>query len=104
MKFANFASGLFNFLKRTLLNKYVLVLASFGVYITFFDTYNLISRWETSLKMKELKRQYEYYEQEISKNREQFKRLKTDDAYLEQFAREKYLMRNKGEEIYIVKE
>jgi cell division protein DivIC len=45
-----------------------------------------------------------YYEDEIAKNKQLLNKLQKDDAYLEKFAREKYFMRNRGEEIFIIKE
>lgn len=104
MSVGSFFSHLFGIVKKIFLNKYLIVLVSFGVYITFFDANNLINRWESSRKMKELEQEYNYYQEEIKKNKHQLHQLKTSDEYLEQFAREKYLMRNKGEEIYLIKE
>ncbi len=95
---------IFNLLKSVVLNKYVIVLVSFGIYITFFDQHNLINRWQSNQKIKELEEEHKYYEQEIKKNKEELQRLQRDDDYLEKYAREKYFMRNKGEEIYIIKE
>lgn len=91
-------------LKSVILNKYIIVLVSFGVYITFFDQHNLINRWQLNQKIKELQQEHKYYEEEIAKNKNELQKLQKDDDYLEKYAREKYLMRNKGEEIFIIKE
>ena len=104
MSVGTFFSTLFGIIKKIFLNKYLIVLVSFTVYITFFDANNLINRWESNKKIKELEQEYDYYQEEIKKNKQQLHLLRTSDEYLEQFAREKYLMRNKGEEIYLIKE
>lgn len=91
-------------ISKIIFNKYLLVLVVFGVYITFFDEHSLMSRWESQRKMKEMQAEYNYYQEEIKKNKSQLQKLQTDDAYLEVFAREKYLMRQKGEVIFIIKE
>jgi len=104
MSFWSVSTKFFNSVKAIILNKYVIVLVAFGIYITFFDRYNLLNRWESNRKIKELNEEYKYYQGEIDKNKKELYRLQHDDGYLEKYAREKYLMRNKGEEIFIIKE
>jgi len=104
MSFRTVFYKIFSAIKAIVLNKYIIVLVTFGVYITFFDQHNLINRWQSNRKIKELKEEYKYYEGEIDKNKKELQRLQYDDEYLEKYAREKYLMRNKGEEIFIIKE
>ncbi len=100
----SFFGKIFSMLKSVFLNKYIIVLVSFGVYITFFDQHNLINRWQSNRKIKELQEEHKYYENEIAKNKHELQKLQKDDDYLEKYAREKYLMRNNGEEIFIIKE
>lgn len=95
---------IWGFLKPIVLNKYLIVLISFGVFITFFDDHNLIHRWETQRKIKELEKEYQYYQNEIKSSKMQMKKLQTDDGYLEKFAREKYHMKSEDEDIFIIKE
>lgn len=104
MSIRQFLAGTFKILKSTILNKYIIVLVGFGVYITFFDQHSLISRWQSAQKIKELNAEYKYYQEEIAKNKQQLNRLQRNNDYLEKFAREKYFMRNRGEEIFIIKE
>lgn len=99
-----FLSKIFKLLKSIILNKYILVLVGYGVYITFFDQHSLLSRWQSAQKIKELNAEYNYYQQEIAKNKQLLNKLQKDNDYLEKFAREKYFMRNRGEEIFIIKE
>jgi cell division protein FtsB len=95
---------IWSFLKPVVFNKYLLLLIGFGVYITFFDDHNLINRWQTQRKIRELQKEYDYYQNEIKANKEKIKRLQTDIDYLEKFARENYHMKAKDEDIFIIKE
>lgn len=104
MSVISFFEKIYYTIKPIVFNRYIIVLVTFGVYITFFDRHSLITRFKTNSKIKEMEEEYGYYEKEIKKNKFQLYKLKTDNQYLEQFAREKYLMRNKGEEIFIIKE
>lgn len=104
MSTQRFSAKIFKLLKSTILNKYIIVLVGFGVYITFFDQHSLLSRWQSAQKIKELNAEYKYYQEEIAKNKQLLNKLQKDNDYLEKFAREKYFMRNRGEEIFIIKE
>ncbi len=54
-------------------------------------------------KIKELEKEYNYYSDEIKVNKQIINDLQTNDAYLEKFAREKYLMKKDNEEIFIIR-
>jgi cell division protein FtsB len=99
----SFLTSIWNFVKPVFFNKYLIVLLSFLVYVTFFDQHNLIQRWETHRKISQMEKEHQYYQGEIDKNKSNMKRLKTDNEYLEKFAREHYHMKNKDEEIFIIK-
>jgi len=90
-------------IKRLIFNKYIIVLLFFAVFITFFDQHNLLQRWETHRKIYELQNEYQYYRDEIEKNKTEMYRLTNDDKYLEKFAREHYHMRKKNEVIFVFK-
>jgi len=100
----NFFEKTWGFVKRFILNKYVVVLLGFGIWVVFFDAHNLLTRWETAMKINELQKEYEYYQNEIKENKEKMYLLKNDDAYLEKIAREKYHMKNKDEEVFVISE
>ena len=91
-------------LKPVLLNKYLVVLLAFAVFIIFFDGHNLIQRWETHRKINQMEKEYKYYLDEIEKNKSEMYKLENDNEYLEKFAREHYHMKNKNEEIFIIKD
>ena len=76
------------------------MIAVFVLLITVFDRNNLIDRWQLKEQIRELDKQKAYYQQKISEDSTLLENLKTD-SFLEQFAREKYLMKRPGETIYI---
>ena len=62
----------------------------FGLLIVVFDKNNLIEAWRLKQKINALEVQETYYRQK-------------NDRYLEQYAREHYLMKRKEETIYLVR-
>ena len=71
--------------------------------ITVFDKNNLIEVWKLNQQLNELESQRDYYQQKITQDSTSLENLK-DDAFLERYAREHYLMKRQGETIYIIKE
>lgn len=86
-----------------ILNKYLITIFGFLVFITFFEQHSLINRWETYQNIKKLEKEYEYYKEEIKKNKTEYERLKNDKEYIEKFAREHYNMKLDDEDIFIIK-
>lgn len=75
---------------------------TFLVWMLFFDTNDLVSQYQLRDKVIELEDKKEYYSkriQEVNKEREE---LMSNPQLLEKFAREKYLMKRKDEEVFIV--
>jgi len=87
---------------KLLKNKYLLTSLAFILYITIFSQNNLIERFSAIHELKKLKSQKEYYLKIIKDNTEKIKELKTDQAHLEKFAREEYLMKKENEDIFII--
>jgi cell division protein FtsB len=93
---------MFHILLRILKNRYFIVTVAFIVWLVFFDNNNLLSRGRTKQTLNELRQQKSYYLHEIAKNKQEILELKTDTANLEKFAREKYLMKKDGEEVFVI--
>ena len=74
----------------------------FGLLIVVFDKNNLIEAWRLKQKMNALEVQETYYRQKIAEDSTVLENLK-NDRYLEQYAREHYLMKRKEETIYLVR-
>ena len=85
-----------NFLKDRRL--WVISIVIFVLLIAVFDKNNLIEVWKLNQQLKELEAQRDYYQDSTI-----LENLKNDDS-LERYAREHYLMKRKGETIYIIKE
>jgi len=83
-------------------NKYILAIIIFLLWIIIFDANNLIDRIKQMNNLRKLKQEKEYYIKKIAEEREKLNRLRTDDGYLEKFAREQYLMKKKDEDLFIV--
>jgi cell division protein FtsB len=83
-------------------NKYFITTLIFLIWISVFDKNNLVSQFELTQTLKELKQQKTYYLAEIQKDRKTANELKTNVNNLEKFAREKYLMKKEEEDLFII--
>jgi cell division protein FtsB len=94
--------GKFDF--NRLKNKYIITTMIFLVWIAFFDENNWVERAQNLRELKELRNDKEYYIEQIEKDTERLKELKTNDENLEKYAREQYLMKKEDEVIFVVVE
>ncbi len=76
---------------------------AFLIWMLFFDSEDLISQYKLIRKYYTLKYQKQYYIENIKELEKYKKALANDKKTLEKFAREKYFMKKKNEDIYIVK-
>lgn len=83
-------------------NKYLITILAFAVWMLFFDQNKLGNRYRLNSNLKHLELQKEYYLHEIEQNRKLTEALNSDTAFLERFAREKYLMKRDNEDIYVL--
>ena len=77
-------------------NFYVLLGVLFLLWMFVFDGNDFLTQVSNSSRLKELETQKDYYRVEIQKIQEDIEELRTDEAMLEKFAREKYLMKKPG--------
>ena len=96
------ASMSFKEVLRKLNNRYVYTTLIFVVVILFIDQFNLFEQIRLRRALKDQKQQIEYYEKEISTNKEYLDALKNDTATMEKVAREQYLTKRDNEVIYII--
>ena len=82
-------------------NIYVAITIIFLIWIIFFDVNSFLSHYQLNSEINELKEQKKNLEIEIEKDKKLIEYLKDMDNY-EAFAREKYYMKKKDEEIYII--
>ncbi len=83
-------------------NKYLITLIFLVVWLLFFDRYDFITQYKSVQELNHLIDEKEYYLSEIAKNQNDLQRLNQDPEYLERYAREKYLMKKPGEEVFII--
>ncbi|OIR12672.1 cell division protein FtsB [mine drainage metagenome] len=89
-------------LSSILLNKYVLAISFFIVWMLFFDQRDIFYVREQKQKLKELENKKNYYRQEIEKAKKDLTDLQNNPAALEKFAREHYMMKKDGEDIFVI--
>ncbi len=89
-----------NFLR----NKYVIALIMVFVWLLFFDNHSLVQHWRLRREIRDLQQQQEFYLKEYRRDSLAIERLKNDPDALERYAREKYMMKKEGEDIYIITE
>ena len=89
------------FWKEKLRNKYYISILIFVVWIAFFDRNDFISQYTYNQKLKQLKRDKEYFLSEIENDKKNLEELISNSHNLEKFAREKYLMKKENEDIFI---
>ncbi len=91
-----------SFFLKLLKNKYVLSVAVFVVWISFFDRNDLFTQWDRKKELKKLETSAAFYEKEISTTRKDLMELNNNTAVLEKFAREKFFLKRPNEEIFLV--
>jgi|TARA_B100001057_G_C22093578_1_gene660505 cell division protein FtsB len=90
-------SKILNLLKKT----YVIIILFFVIWMTFFDTNSLLMHFELNQKIKKLKNQKIYYQNEIKKDRTSINEIESDSG-IEKYAREKLFMKKGNEEIFLI--
>jgi cell division protein FtsB len=88
--------------RRIVFSFYFFAGLGFVVWLTFFDSNDLVHQWKLRTKVHSLEREKVYYLRMIEELRQSKKALLSDPALLERMAREKYLMKKPEEDLYIV--
>lgn len=83
-------------------NFYVITLLVFLVWMLFLDSNDLISQFKLSNKLDNLETEKAYYQEKIEEVKKDREELLSNKELLEKFAREKYLMRKKTEDLYVI--
>lgn len=89
---------LFPYLK----NKYIFTLLAFFIWMLFIDDNDIITRIRLKRQLDKLKKEKQFYSEEILKIEETRRQLFSSNETLEKFAREKYLMKRDDEEIFLI--
>ena len=85
-------------------NKYSITLINAFIYLLFFETKPLYSVINWRIDLIQLKKEQQFYKNEIERVEEELNDLKGNPESLEKFAREKYFMKKPNEEIFLIVE
>ena len=83
-------------------NVFLLILMVFVIWMLFFDSNSWFIHNELNNDIEALEEEKEYYKKEIEKDKKEIKKLSNDKG-LEKYGREKYRMKKKDEEIYLIR-
>ena len=84
-----------------IVNRYFIVSVAFIVWMLFFDQRDYFQQKERSGELEKVEAAKKYYQVEIDKTQKQLNSLQNNPAAIEKFARERYLLRREGEEVYL---
>lgn len=85
-------------------NKYLIAFALFVVWVVFFDDNNLMQHRQNLKELAQLEEQVNFYKQKIKADKQKLHELQTNDANLEKFAREQFLMKKADEDVFVIVE
>ena len=80
-------------------NRYFLVLVFFFAWLIFFDKHNVWTQYQLQQSLEKLKADKVFYEQKIIEVREAAEDIAKNK---EKFAREKYYMKKKNEDVFVI--
>ena len=72
------------------------------VVIFFIDQFNVFEQIRLHNSLIDQKQQIEYYEKEVSQNKQYLHDVQNDSATMEKVAREQYLMKRDNEVVYLI--
>lgn len=90
------------FIKKYVLNKYLLTIFLFLVWMIFFDSTSFLVINELNGNIAKSEKQLIYYKGEYEKNNAFYNKLMNNKSEKEKFARENYFMKKPNEEIFII--
>lgn len=85
-------------------NKYALAGIVFLVWMLFFDQKDFFSNLEHNRELSNLKQKKQYYQREIDKTKQELIDFQSNPTAIEKFAREHYLLKRDGEDVFIVED
>lgn len=85
-------------------NFYVLFTLFFIIWMVFIDSNDIMTQFKLRSKLKELEDQKEFYLLRKEKIKADKEELMSNYELLEKFARERYYMKKKTEDLYVVVE
>jgi cell division protein FtsB len=83
-------------------NRYGAGLLALLLWICLFADYDLFTMIKLRHQLGQMEDQREYFAAQITKTRAELHEINSDQALLEKFAREKYLMKRDNEDVYVL--
>ena len=84
-----------------LANRYFIACLAFVLWMLFFDQRNFFLQRDRVTELEKLELAKGYYEKEIAITQDQLNKLQSNPGAVEQYARERYLLRREGEDVYL---
>ena len=85
-------------------HKYWIVGTVFLIWMLFLDTNSYLTNCRLQKELEELKFQKEFYQVEIEKDKKFLEDIENDTFAIQKLAREKYYMKKKNEDIFIIEQ
>ncbi|WP_417428823.1 FtsB family cell division protein [Halpernia sp.] len=95
-------SKILRFLKKYVINKYVITIFLFLIWMIFFDSTSFLVINELDSNISKNEKQLAHYKSEYEKNNSFYEKLMNNKSEKEKFARENYFMKKPNEEIFII--
>ncbi len=86
------------------INKYVLIIGLFIVWMTFFDDASLYQHIRIDREIDELKEDRDFYKAKLEEVQTELKKVQEDPESIEKIARERFYMKKDNEDIFVVVE
>lgn len=83
-------------------NFYFIFTVLFVLWMVFIDSNDILSQYTLRMKLNDLEKQKEFYQERKDKIKAEGEEMTNNYELLEQFAREKYLMKRKTEDLYVI--
>lgn len=90
------------FIPRQVRNRYGAAVAVLLLWITLFADYDLYTTLKLRHQLSGMKAERADYAEKIGRTREKLHELNSDQALLEKFARETYLMKRPNEDLFVL--
>ena len=85
-------------------NKYLLAIIFFVSWMLFFDQKDFFSTLSKKNEYNSLKEKKLFYVHEIAKAKQELQDFQSNAVAIEKFARERYMLKKDGEDVYIIED
>lgn len=84
------------------INKYVLIIGLFVIWMTFFDDASLYQHIRIDREIDELKEDRNFYKTKLQEVQAELKKVQEDPQSIEKIARERFYMKKDNEDIFVI--